>query len=778
MNVRLVVAALIAGLTVAASAAAHAQNTRVPVSGIVRAASGPPLAGASVATGDTEPVQTGSDGRFTLLLPLGRHILRASHPAHAAAAREVDLTGPVSGIEIALSPLARFAEEVVVAAVRADADVPMTTRDLDRGDIESRNTGQEMPFLLKEVPSITQYSDSGSATGYSYIYLRGIPQTRMNITLDGVPLNEPEDSAFYFANFGDFANAIESLQVQRGVGTSTVGAASFAGSINFASIDFEDEAAADVRLGGGSFGTGRVSAAWHSGRLGGGIKLYGQAAYQEADGFREHAGSAQQSVYAGASRDTDTSFFKVFGFAGRERSQLAFLAADEAMLADNLRANPMSPDERDQFTQRFITAQYHRAFGPASEVSVQGYYNGAGGWYRIANGADRLYQYDLDWSSVGATASYHAVRGSFDLTWGGHANDFESRHARDIVGGPSEYANRGFKNEVNSFVKLGYAAGRWRHYGDVQVRWARFRFEGDLDLGSVSWTIFNPKVGTRYEFGRGVSAYASIGRAGREPARSDMLQGEDNPSVPYDLSAVRPEEVVNLEAGVAWARQAFSIRASGYSMNFRNEIAQTGALSEIGLPLRQNVDRSVRRGVEVDLTWQALPSLRMRHTAAYSYNRIRSWTQVYDVYDTGGAWAGSITRTHDNVTPLLTPAVLFSVSGEYTPAAWCTLGAAGRYVGPTHLDNTGSRDFRAPAFFGLDADASVSLATLLPFTAVASPRLRLQGSNLLDNRRMFPSGYSYQYFVMDGGGVLEPAGTRYYYPLATRSVSILLEMRF
>src|SRR5512139_2446198 len=135
MHVRLVVAALIAGLAVSASAAAHAQDTRVPVSGIVRAASGPPLAGASVAAGDADSAQTGADGRFTLQLPRGRHILRASHPAHAAAAREVDVTGPVSGIEIALSPLARFAEEVVVAAVRADADVPMTTRDLDRGDI-------------------------------------------------------------------------------------------------------------------------------------------------------------------------------------------------------------------------------------------------------------------------------------------------------------------------------------------------------------------------------------------------------------------------------------------------------------------------------------------------------------------------------------------------------------------------------------------------------------------------------------------------------------------
>ena len=290
MNVRLMSAALLAAVVAAMPGALLAQETAFPVGGIVRSASGAPVAGASVSAGDGKPVQTGADGRFTLQLPRGRHVLRVAEPSHAAAVRDVDVGGPLSGVEIVLNPLARFAEEVVVAAVRADAEAPITKRGLDRAEIEARNTGQEMPFLLKEVPSVTQYSDSGSSTGYSYMYLRGIPQTRMNVTLDGVPLNEPEDSAFYFANFGDFANAIESLQVQRGVGTSTVGAASFVGSINFASIDLKDKAAADVRLGGGSFGTNRVSAAVHSGRLGGGIKLYGQAAYQDTEGFRRQLG--------------------------------------------------------------------------------------------------------------------------------------------------------------------------------------------------------------------------------------------------------------------------------------------------------------------------------------------------------------------------------------------------------------------------------------------------------------------------------------------------------
>jgi hypothetical protein len=134
----------------------------------------------------------------------------------------------------------------------------------------------------------------------------------------------------------------------------------------------------------------------------------------------------------------------------------------------------------------------------------------------------------------------------------------------------------------------------------------------------------------------------------------------------------------------------------------------------------------ILRGVEVDVTWQALKSLRVRHSATYSYNRIRSWTQFYDIYDAEGAWAGTTSLTHENVVPLLTPAVLLNLGAEYSPVGWCTVGAAGRYVGAAHLDNTNSADFEAPGFFGLDADLSISLASLVPFAAGAAPRLRVQ----------------------------------------------------
>ena len=220
-------------------------------------------------------------------------------------------------------------------------------------------------------------------------------------------------------------------------------------------------------------------------------------------------------------------------------------------------------------------------------------------------------------------------------------------------------------------------------------------------------------------------------------------------------------------------------RLNGYLMAFRHEIAQTGELSEIGLPLRRNVDRSYRRGVEVDLAWRPVAPLQIRHTSSFSLNRIETWTQFYDVYDPFGNWAGSTSLDHHDVPPYVTPAILAMVAADYTPTRGATLGATWRYVGESHLDNTGSQDFVAPSFTCLDLAASVDLARVLTFAAAAHPLLRLNVGNVLDNRRMFPNGYSYQYFRSRSGPEgLVLAGTRYYYPLATRSAFVGLELRF
>jgi iron complex outermembrane receptor protein len=291
----------------------------------------------------------------------------------------------------------------------------------------------------------------------------------------------------------------------------------------------------------------------------------------------------------------------------------------------------------------------------------------------------------------------------------------------------------------------------------------------------VSWTFFNPRAGVRFDPSATVGVYASAGRMSREPARSDMLNGEDDATLPYDLGAVEPERLWDYEGGVELRRGRFTGNANVYAMEFDNEIALSGELSAIGLPVRTNAGRSHRRGLELDVAYAPSARLRLTANASFSRNRIESWTQYYDVYDAAGEWVDRVPRVHPDVRPLLTPEAILNAAVEWSPSRDARLAVAGRWVGRAQLDNTGNAEFRTPSFFGLDASLSVSFAR---WVSRGEPRLRLQATNLLNDDRMWPGGYSYLFLSRGDGGADTLGGSAYYYPLATRSVFVTLDVRF
>jgi iron complex outermembrane receptor protein len=724
-----------------------------------------------------------------LAIPLALGVLLAPAPATAAGEREPE-TGTVTGAAVGEAPDGepvteeesrpkgpRRFEEVVVQAVRADADTPVTKTDVTREEIAKRNMGQEMPYLLKDLPAMTYYSDTGIGSGYAYVSMRGVGPTRINFTLDGVPLNEPEDSTLYFVDFGDLGSSVESLQVQRGVGTSAAGVASFVGSVNFASLDLTESTETTARLSLGSFGTRRVTAGFQSGRLGdSAFKAYVRGSYQATDGFRESSAIQQQSVYTGVSHESEKGYFKLFGFLGRERSQSAYYAVEPEVLERDIRFNPMSPEEKDRFGQQFVEAQYTRFLSETASLAGQVYVNDAGGWYRLWNSSkSALREYGLDWTNLGAAITFKTALGPFGLTWGVHGSDFGSTRTRDVVGGERNYLNRGYKNEASTFLKLSRDTGPWHLYGDAQLRWARFRYEGSLDLGSVSWTFFNPKLGVRRDVGKDLSVYASVGMTSREPGRGDLLVGQENATVVHDLTAVKPEKVVAFELGTAWKAGPVTAQLNLYDMEFRDEIAQTGEQSEVGLSIRRNADRSFRRGLEWDVAWQVRKALALRLTGNWSWNRIRSWTQFYDVYDEGGAWTGATSRTFRDVEPVLSPPFVGNLSVEGSPLPWLSLGATTRYVAESYLDNTNAEGISTPDWWKVDLSATVDLSG---FVKSGKPRLRILVDNVLDSRRIWPNGYSYVYATRDGAGQDSFAGIPYFFPLATRNVTAVLDLGF
>jgi len=680
-----------------------------------------------------------------------------------------------AGEEQPPAPPPALAEAIVVSGIRADAETPVTKTDIPREEIEKQYHQQDIPLLLRDTPSIDAYAESGvGGSGYSYISLRGISPTRINFTLDGVPLADSEDMGTYFADFPDLAHSLQSIQIQRGVGTSTVGSPSFGGSVNLQSIDLAQEEVTDARVAAGSYGSRFATVGWQSG-FRNGYAAYVRASVNTSEGFRDHSGVDQHNVFVSVAKQGESSQLRLTGFSAHEKQQLAFYATDLDTLRSDLRANPLSPEEKDSFGYDLAQLQYLRALSPSMDMTASVFYQRGYGWYRLFD-AVGLQQYGLDGTMVGTMATLSWSRGPVTAKYGLHLNQFERTHTRDLVGGPREYSNYGTKGEANAFAKVTYDTGRWHTYGDAQLRYTNFEYHGDIGpcadrcqrIEPIHWTFFNPKIGVRFDLSPKSGVYASAGMSTREPTRNDLFQGEDNASFVHDLHAVDPERVLDIEAGWDYHDARFDVAANVYAMEFRHEIAATGELSDIGLALRRNVDRSHRRGLELDAAWQVNPKMRLHTAANFSSNRINAWTQFYDVYDEAGQYLESRPLVHRDVDPLLTPRAIVSQSVDVKPIPRLALSMTGRYVAKSYLDNSNNEELVAPSFLTIDGNVAYDLTPQL--------RLSLQVNNLTNRRRVFPSGYSYLFMTRSVEGDVI-GGIPYYYPQATRNVVVMVDYK-
>jgi len=771
------ICALLALLATALAAAPAAAQKPPTLNGRIIDPTGAPVPGARVEIAGRAVATSDPDGRFAATIAPGDHELRVAHPAYRHLDRRVTVSRQGLDLELSLAWVTSVEESVTVQGIRADEEAPVSKRNMEREEIEELSYGQDVPQLLQYTPSVTWYSDSGAASNYSYFSLRGIQQTRINITFDGAPLNDPAEHALYFNNFHDFTSAVDSIQVQRGVGTSSVGSPAYGGSVNFASPGPAARSSGEARAVLGSFATARGSLGYDSGLLDSGLWASARFSYSTTDGYRDSSGNEHNTFFWNTGWQGERASLKFNGFSGREKGQLAYLAVEPEVLERDRRFNPLGPEDREQFGQDFAQVKYSQAIGDGTLLTASLYYNAADGWFQLWDdpvAQTDLLRFGIDQSFYGSMLTVSSTIADLSVTAGFHFNDFSGNHFLDTDALGRVYTNTGFKNTANGFAKVEYRAAETILYGDLQVRWAKFSYEGDIDLGSVDWTFVDPKVGLRQILSPRLSLYGSIGRAQREPARLDLLLGEDNATVHHDLSAVKPESVVDLELGANYNSPRLALAADFYAMEFRDEIALTGELSEVGLPLRRNVDSSYRRGFEVDLRWMPVPNWSLLHSLNLNRSRIKEWTQFYDVYDATGAWAGSEPITYTDVPALLTPAVSLNLGVEYaTPST--EVAVTGRYIGAAYLDNTGTESLRTPAYTVVNLRGAQSLGRWWPG---AQPRLRVFVNNLLNNKDAYPSGYSYQYLTRDASGSETLSGIPYYYPLATFNAVVMLELGF
>jgi iron complex outermembrane receptor protein len=568
----------------------------------------------------------------------------------------------------------RQLQEVVVT-YQADKLTPITFQNLSAPFLKAKSIGQEPSFLLSETPSVTVYSDAGNTQGYSYFRMRGIDQTRINMMLDGVPINEPEDQGAYFSNYPDIFNSVSKIQVQRGVGTSKNGVASYGGSIQLFSPNLYDSTYATVGLSYGSFNSLRAFGEYNSG-----IKnkkaMYVRASEIYSDGYKYHSSNHSQSVFVSSGLFYDKTTWKLNLLAGHQQNGLAWLGVADSLIAVDRRINANPAAEKDNFTQCLAQLQSHAQFNDFSSLESSIYYTFLKGNYGFDLNSflgfpstDELYNYAFRSNLVGFFSNYTFSKNNFNWTSGIHGNTYNRRHTGSEKTAGQLYVNNGYKNEISLFTKADYKINCFTIFADIQYRYASFDYKGSVALDKMSWHFLNPKAGLSFEVKPNAVFYYSIGSTGREPTRNDMFGGNDDllaDSTGNALISVKsPEYVIDHELGFRKTSANLSFNLNAYYMDFQNEIVLDGKFGPNGLALTNKVERSFRTGAEAGITYKLNTNFTLINNSSFNYSRIKEQKEIF--------------------TPILTPPLIINQEVVYAKGSFL-MSLSGRYQGSSFID--------------------------------------------------------------------------------------------
>ena len=770
---------------------------------------GKPLAGANVVqVGTGNGVSTGTDGQFTITLrDNGDRTLRVSFIGYAASV--VSLGDQEQPLEIMLQPRVYKTNELFVEALRVDDSVPVASETLGRADIDQQNLGQDLPYLLQNLPSVTTTSDAGTGIGYTGIRIRGVDPARINVTINGIPVNDAESHSVFWVNLPDLASSVENIQVQRGVGTSTNGAAAFGGSINLQTTEMRSDAFGEVNAGVGSFNTRRFNVQLGSGLMDNGWQVQGRLSKIDSDGYVDRAFSDLQSFYLSASRTGDRSLLRADVFSGREKTYQSWYGISEQRLEEDRTYNPAGQErpgepydnQTDNYQQDYYQLHYSYDLTENWSANASLHYTYGRGYYeeykadqRFAdyglppvmmpdttiNQTDLVRQLWLDNHFYGTVVSTRYRNDAWTLTFGGAYNEYRGDHYDEVVQaefgripstGDRYNQNEAFKTDGNIYGKLNYSfSDAFSGYLDLQVRNVTYEFLGkDLvpnptggqEIVDVTQddklTFFNPKAGLVYRWAPGQRLYASFSVGNKEPTRDEYVN-----STPE----TRPdhETLYDWEAGYKAEFSRFFGAINLYYMDYKNQLVNTGEINDVGAVVRRNVDESYRAGIELQAGVQVIPSLQWSANATISKNKIDEYAQFLDNYDTGE----QVSQTYTDTDIAFSPSFIGNSIISFTPRAF-TAELTTKYVSRQYLDNTQTGSRSLDPYFVNDLRLGYDFGGIGFAKGIAAT---LQVNNVLDEKYE-ANGYTFGY--ISGG---DTQYFNYYYPQAGRNFLARLSVEF
>lgn len=757
---------------------------------------GQALQGASVRIiGTPYSVQTDKFGqaRMQNLRP-GTYELLVTYMGFEPATRAIALESDLQE-NILLVPTVYLAEEVIVQATRASENSATTFRNLSKAELEKNNLGQDLPYLLDQTPGVVVSSDAGAGVGYTGIRVRGSDPTRVNVTINGVPLNNPESMGTFLVNLPDFASSADNIQIQRGVGTSTNGAGAFGASLNIQTNKLRAEPYAELDNSIGSYQTLKNTVKLGTGLIGDQFSFDGRLSQIKSDGYIDRAFSDLKSFFLTGAWHGHNSLLRANVFSGKERTYQAWNGVPEEMLATNRRYNEFTyQDQTDNYTQTHYQLHYSQALSSRTHLNAALHYTRGAGYYEEYKAGEKFSKYGLADVEIGGTtisstdlvrrrwldnhfygATYslsHQLSQRLGLTLGGAYNEYTGGHFGEVIWaqyasdsqlGDRYYEDDAVKKDFNIFGKAEYRGDQLALFADLQFRRVIYSFLGyDRNLVQLDQTetlnFFNPKIGLSYQFADQTQWYASLALAHKEPIRDDYVESSIN-------SRPHPEQMLNLESGYRISGSKYRLGANIYGMLYRDQLIITGMINDVGELIRQNVPRSYRAGLELDGQWQPLRNLTWSAIAALSDNKILDFTEYVDLHDYSDQQAFTYDRTHI----AMSPAFVGSSELAYRVLPSLELGLISKYVSRQYLDNTSARVRSLDPYFIHNLRISYSTNYLaakhIGFTLALN---NIFGAEYASN------GYTWGHLNENGSR----AFYNYYYPQATANFMLGMQLRF
>ena len=686
-------------------------------------------------------------------------------------------------------------EEVLVKSVRVKPNAPITHSNVTKAQLESRNLGQDLPILLNYLPSVVTTSDAGAGIGYTGIRVRGVSPLSTNVTINGIPFTDAESLGAFWVNMPDFTSSVESLQLQRGVGTSTNGSGAFGASINILTDASSETSTAEISNSIGSYNTRKHSVKFSTGKINDVFEVSGRLSKINSDGYVDRAFSDLKSYFVHGTYNNNGTLIKVLTFGGHEKTYQSWEGLTKQQLEEDRRQNPYNyENEIDNYKQDHYQLHWNQKVNQSWSTNLGLNYTCGRGYFEQYRKDDAVSTYggileatgvdfygtpvtdlirrrwlDNDFYVFNATVNY--IESDLELIVGGSYSNYDGDHFGEVIWArqfASEssirdryYYGNGKKTDFSVFAKATYALNSEIDvYGDLQLRNVGYKTSGlTSDLVNMlideSYSFFNPKVGVSYQLASSSSIYASYSRANREPSRSDF---ESNPDV-------KPEQLNDFEMGWRYNNQAVMLNINSYYMQYNEQLILTGALDDVGTPILTNSGDSYRIGLEIESTFSLSDAFTVQPVLTLSSNKNK---QTYSQVD-------GVLKDFGTTNISFSPEVVASNAFIYSPRENLSASLLSKYVGDQYMGNTDTAISKLDAYFVNDLNVTYQWSPKSVFSSVVISALV---NNIFD-KKYVSNGYYYTYdddwSVPGQLTTIEGAG---YYPQATRNFLVGLTLKF